>query len=125
MDKLEEFRKFASQKPHLKDLVKEGKTSWQELFEHYDIYGEEDELFKEEEKKEYSSFSEKTTKEEPKKDSLNSIFDTISGFDPDKLSDGLNGMKKILGILQEVTRPEEPINLSRRKMARPYQRNDD
>ena len=73
------------------------------------------------EEKEESSTSE--TKE--KKEGLDSILDAISGFDVDKISDGLNGMKKILNVLSEVTRPEETPPLSRRKMSKPYQRNDD
>ncbi|MCH5172428.1 MAG: hypothetical protein J1F31_06350 [Erysipelotrichales bacterium] len=123
MNKLEEFREFAKTKPFLKTLVENGTYTWQDLFERYDIYGSEDEVFKEE-KEEEKEESEETTHEE-KKEGLGSILDAISGFDADKISDGLNGMKKILGILSEVTKPDEAPKVSKRKMSRPYQRNDD
>ena len=48
MDKMESFKKFASNKPFLKKKVDNKETSWQELFERYDIYGEDDPIFKEE-----------------------------------------------------------------------------
>lgn len=118
MSKLDEFKAFAHERPFLREKVKQGEMTWQELYERYDIYGPDDEIFKE---KEESSTSE--TKE--KKEGLDSILDAISGFDVDKISDGLNGMKKILNVLSEVTRPEETPPLSRRKMSKPYQRNDD
>lgn len=123
MDKLEEFREFAKTKPFLKTLVENGTYTWQDLFERYDIYGSDDEVFKEEKDKEKEVDGEETREE--KKEGFSSILDAISGFDADKISDGLNGMKKILGILSEVTKPDEAPKLSKRKMSRPYQRNDD
>ena len=123
MDKLEEFREFAKTKPFLKTLVENGTYTWQDLFERYDIYGSDDEVFKEEKDKEKEADGEETREE--KKEGFSSILDAISGFDADKISDGLNGMKKILGILSEVTKPDEAPKLSKRKMSRPYQRNDD
>lgn len=130
MDKLDEFRKFAQSKPHLKEIVKQKKMTWQELYERYDIFGTEDEIFsvptEETKAKPTSSSSSKSAEPETeKKEGLGSILDALSGFDADKISDGLNGMKKILGILSEVTKPEETKSLSKRKMSRPYQRNDD
>lgn len=123
MNKLEEFREFAKTKPMLKDLVEQGKYTWQDLFERYDIYGPEDELFSD--KKEETEESSKSESEGEKKEGLGSILNVLNGFDPDKISDGLNGMKKILNILSEVTKPDEAPKLSKRKVSRPYQRNDD
>lgn len=36
----EDFKKFARNNPHLLDYVQEGKTTWQKLYEVYDLYGE-------------------------------------------------------------------------------------
>lgn len=122
MNKLEEFKEFAKTKPFLRDYVENNKYTWQDLFERYDIYGPDDDVFKED-----TPEQEEATEEpqEEKKEGLGSILDAISGFDADKLSEGLNGMKKILGILSEVTKPDELPKVSKRKMSRPYQRNDD
>lgn len=124
MSKLDEFKAFAHERKHLRELVRQQKYTWQELYERYDIYGPEDELFAFP-KQESESGKEQKEEQPEKKEGLNSILDALSGFDADKISDGLNGMKKILNVLSEVTKPEEMPPLSKRKMSRPYQRNDD
>lgn len=125
MSKLDEFKAFAHERPFLREKVKQGEITWQELYERYDIYGPDDEIFKEKEPKKEEKEESSTSETKEKKEGLDSILDAISGFDVDKISDGLNGMKKILNVLSEVTRPEETPPLSRRKMSKPYQRNDD
>ena len=122
MSKLDEFKAFAHSVPHLKELVQKGKYTWQELYERYDIYGPDDEIFKTKEKEEKEE-----TKKEPKekKEGLESILEAISGFDVEKISEGLNGMKKILNVLSEVTKTDDSPVMSKRKASRPYQRNDD
>lgn len=124
MSKLDEFKEFAHSLPHLRELVRKGKYTWQELYERYDIYGPKDDVFiVKEEIKEDTEESKKETK--TKKEGLDSLLDAISGFDVDKISDGLNGMKKILNVLSEVTRTDDTPPISKRKSSRPYQRNDD
>lgn len=125
MSKLDEFKAFAHERLFLREKVKQGEMTWQELYERYDIYGPDDEIFKEKEPKKEEKEESSTSETKEKKEGLDSILDAISGFDVDKISDGLNGMKKILNVLSEVTRPEETPPLSRRKMSKPYQRNDD
>lgn len=49
----------------------------------------------------------------------------ISGFDADKIQEGLNGMKKILAVLGELSKPEEQDVFDAMSTKRPYQRNDD
>lgn len=131
MEKFEEFKEYCKEKEYLKDFVKEGKYSWQELFEIYDIYGPEAEEFKEPEVEEEKLEEETDEKEETnksagtKKEGLGGIFDLISGFDADKIQEGLNGMKKILAVLGEISKPDEADFVNQRSMKRPYQRNDD
>lgn len=113
MDKMEEFKKFASSKPFLKKKVENKETTWQELYERYDIYGENDDIFKENEKE----------SKRKNVDSFSSFMDMINNIDIDKITEGLNGMKKVLSILSEVTNKDE--NTSRKKMNQPYERDID
>ena len=63
---------------------------------------------------------------EEKDDSLSSFINMISGLDVDKISDGLNGMKKILNILSEITVNDDVSSFtSARRNQRPYKRDDD
>ncbi len=120
MATFEEFKSFIRDKPYLKEKVKNNKTTWQELFERYDLYGKDDDIFKEDEINEEVK-DEKETKEE----NFSSFFNMLSGIDVDKISDGLNGMKKILSILSEITATEDVSSFSTRRNQKPYKRDDD
>ena len=61
MSKKEEFKLFASKNKYLSDLVREGKTTWQSLFETYDIYGSDASIW-DDFKNDYKKEEKKTTK---------------------------------------------------------------
>ena len=42
MSKKEEFKAFAKTHPELINSIRKGDSSWQDLYEIYDIYGEDD-----------------------------------------------------------------------------------
>lgn len=94
MDKLEEFKLFVKDKPYLANKVKDGTFSWQTLYETYDIFGKDHEFFKEEQE-----IRQEESKES--KDSLNKIVDQLKNVDTKKISDGLENVKKIVGIIDE------------------------
>ncbi|MGM9858254.1 MAG: spore coat protein YlbD [Bacilli bacterium] len=131
MNKLDEFKEFIKNHRYVFKLIETKKYTWQELYERYDIFGPDDKIFKEENNEaEEDSHSNKEEENErssskAKENTSNNIFDTIAGIDVDKISDGLNGMKKILNILNEVTKPEDQPIVTRRKMSKPYKRSDD
>ena len=98
MDKLDEFKMFIKDKPFLKDRVNRGETSWQSLYETYDLFGKDADIFKEEARNGNSS----------KNGSPTSLLKMLEGVNLDKINENLEGMKKILGVLGEFTRKEEP-----------------
>ena len=112
---MESFKRFASNKPFLKKKVENKETTWQELFERYDIYGEDDPIFKEESENKGNTNRQDT--------SFSSFIDMLNSIDIDKISEGLNGMKKVLSILSEITKKED--SPSKSKMNRPYERDVD
>ena len=115
MSKMDEFKKFVSDKSYLKDKINRKETTWQELYEHYDLYGENDEIFKE-------SNQDNGGKEKYDK-GLNGIFDMLSGIDIDKIADGLNGMRKVLGIISELTSSQD--EKVKERNSKPFNRVDD
>ena len=46
MERKKEFKEFVKKNEYVYQLVKDKKYSWQELYEFYDIYGEEADVFK-------------------------------------------------------------------------------
>ena len=122
-NKFDSFREFVKEKPFLKDKVRNKETTWQELFERYDLYGEDDEIFIE--KVEDKEVEDSTDDKEENEEGISSILGLLAGLDMDKISESLNSMKKVLNILSEVTKKDdEPITSSRRK-SRPYVKEDD
>lgn len=101
MDKLDEFKEFIKDKPFLREKVNNKETTWQNLYETYDLFGKDADVFKE-------------TKSEQRKENTNknptptSLLKMLEGVNLDKINENLEGMKKILGVLGEFTRKEEP-----------------
>lgn len=96
MDKLEEFKIFVKDKPYLANKVKDGTFTWQTLYETYDIFGKDHEFFKDDskDKEEPSSSNEPT-------DNVNKLINNLKKVDTKKISDGLENVKKIVGLIDE------------------------
>lgn len=102
MDKLDEFKAFVKDKPYLAAKVKDGTFSWQTLYETYDIFGKDHEFFKDDSQNdnnhENSSSNENTNNGS---DNLNKLFNQLKKVDTKKISDGLENVKKIVGLIDE------------------------
>ena len=86
----EAFKIFAKQHPELAKSVLNGKTSWQKLYELYDIYGEKSTV--------WDSFIEKQVTKEPIKE----LFQTFKNLDMEQVQKGVTSLQKTIGFLQEM-----------------------
>ena len=98
MDKLDEFKQFVKDKPFLANKVKDGTFSWQTLYETYDMFGKDHEFFKDDTINETTSDNKEDDKNN---DSLGKLFKQLSKVDTKKISDGLENVKKIVGLIDE------------------------
>ena len=116
MDKLDEFKEFIKDKPFLKERVDNKETTWQSLYETYDLFGKDAEVFKNNSVEENNIRSNSGNRN-------NSILKMLEGVNLDKISENLEGMKKILGVLGEFSKKEEPKNNRRNnyKSSRRYE----
>lgn len=96
MDKLEEFKAFIKDKPYLASKVKDGTFTWQTLYETYDMFGESHEFFKDDSKSETTN-----TEERDSNDKIGNFFKQLQKIDTKKISDGLENVKKIVGLIDE------------------------
>ena len=96
MTKKDEFKIFASKNKYLANAVNSGKTTWQKLFEMFDIYGEKSDI--------WNSFKiVKEVKEEKNLSStVKSVIDNIKKIDVDKLEENIGSLQKALGFLEEI-----------------------
>ncbi len=92
MTKKEQFKTFAAMHPELVSYIKRGETSWQKLYEIYDIYGEND-----------SAWQEYFKKEIPNDYNFKSLTDKIKNIDLSSIQQHINTAQKALGIVQELT----------------------
>ena len=101
MDKLEEFKTFIKDKPYLANKVKDGTFSWQTLYETYDLFGKEHEFFKDDSKVEENGNVENEDRAINSGDTINRVLKQLQKVDTKKISDGLDNVKKIIGLIDE------------------------
>lgn len=101
MDKLEEFKTFIKDKPYLANKVKDGTFSWQTLYETYDLFGKEHEFFKDDSKVEENENVENEDRAINSGDTINRVLKQLQKVDTKKISDGLDNVKKIIGLIDE------------------------
>ena len=98
MNKKEEFKTFIKNNTEFIEAVKSGKTTWQKLYEIYDLYGEEESAWK-------SFRVVKETKKESKLSSLGikDVIKSLKNIDVDSLQESLSSIQKAAGFLEELT----------------------
>lgn len=90
----ETFKEFISKKPELIDYIKNGEMTWQKFYELYDIYGEDETVWR---------------KYEPQKQKLK-VTELINKFDPQTMQKHLETAQKALDIFSEfATKSENKI----------------
>lgn len=92
MDKKESFKNFAKSHPELVNSIKSGDTSWQKLYEIYDIYGEDDRA--------WNTYFNKNTSTSS---NFGNISDIVKNIDMDSVQKHINTAQKALGLVQELT----------------------
>lgn len=86
------FKTFARSHPELAKNVMSGKTSWQKLYELYDIYGENSNV--------WDTYFSKPI--EVAQSSIKDMFNTIKNLDMDSVQKGVTNLQKTIGLLQEL-----------------------
>ena len=84
----ENFKNFVRNNPNLVKYVKENKTTWQQLFETYELYGEDINIWKQ------------YTNETKLTNSFNEIINTIKNIDLEKLQNGIESIQSTISLIQ-------------------------
>ena len=83
----ENFKIFARSHPELISSVMSGNTSWQKLYELYDIYGDNNDV--------WSRYITNTTDV-----SFKDVFQKIKNIDMDSFQKGVDNLQKTIGMIQ-------------------------
>ncbi len=99
MSKKDEFKEFARTNKQFSSLVNSGKTTWQKLYETFDIYGAESDI--------WEKFKEQKSTESKTSDGVKSILNNLKNIDMDKLEENIGSLQKALGFLEEIVLSRE------------------
>ncbi len=112
--RMDQFREFVNKHPLLRDEVRSGKVTWQNIYEEWVLYGESNEQWKAYEEKESQTEStpNQTTQQAStvvNLDSIKSIVNYIQKLNPDTVNKTLNTVQKVIQIVQTVNGGRTPI----------------
>ncbi len=117
MSNIEEFKAFVRKNPTLINYVKEGKNTWQEFYELYDLYKEDLSIWNKYLKKE-------TT--DNRSFNINNILDYAKNIDATKLQDGITSIQKAIDLFGGMLTKDSPKEENNTYRPRPvYRRFDD
>ena len=85
----ESFKLFAKSHPELIEYVNNGKMTWQNFYEIFEIYGEDNEVWK-------------TYFHRDSKLDFSSIKDIFKNIDSDNIQKHINNAQKAIGVVQEL-----------------------
>lgn len=100
--KKDEFKEFVKKNPKLINFVKNNTMTWQNFYELYDLYGEDENIWKpylsNEEIKNNKTISALTVSE---------VINWIKNIDLDSLKEGIGNLERVVGLIQDFTKKKD------------------
>lgn len=104
--RMDQFRAFVEKHPTLKEEVRNKKTTWQNVYEEWYLYGENNDSWKQYEQisqpKSQEASTEKTSSSIVNMDSIKSIMGYVQKLNPDSVNKTLNTAQKVIQIVQSI-----------------------
>lgn len=94
MDRKSEFKEFVKKYPSFASYVQNKNTTWQELYELWDMYGDDDKVF--------SRYKTVGT-------DLNNVINGIKNINMDNVKKNLNSIEKGIKLLQDFVKKEDSV----------------
>ena len=108
--KKEQFKEFVKKNPKLIKYVKNNEMTWQKFYEMYDIYGEENSVWKD-----YMEVQNETTEEKKIEKAgkaglagltLSEVVNWFKNVDLDGLQEGIGNVQRVLGVVQDFSKKD-------------------
>ncbi len=93
----ETFKIFAKNHPELATSVLKNTTTWQKLYEIYEIYGESSNIWNT-----YITPSNTASSLNKTSTSFKDLFNTVKNIDLDSVQKGVENLQKTIGLLQDI-----------------------
>jgi len=103
MTNVDNFKSFVKKNPKLVTYVRNGTSSWQQFYELYDLYGEDDNIWKDY-LTDYSTRKVKanTNAVNGGSNSFASILEMAKNIDTNKLQDGITSIQKAISLFGDM-----------------------
>lgn len=117
MSNIDNFKYFVRKNPILIDYVKDGKKTWQEFYELYDLYKEDSNIWDKYLKKEINN--DRTI-------NISNILNYAKNIDVNKLQDGISSIQKAIDLFGGMINKDNNSSTNNTYRPRPvYRRFDD
>lgn len=94
------FKEFVKKNPNLIKFVKNGDMNWQKFYEMYDLYGEEESVWK---KYLDNDFKNETVKDISKTTAFADFLAFLKTVNLDSLQEGIGSIQRVLGVFQDFS----------------------
>jgi len=91
------FKSFARIHPELASTVLNGNATWQQLYELFEIYGENNSIWNQ-----YLNSSSLTDIASTSTTTFKDFFNTMKNLDMDSVQKGITNLQKTIGLLQDI-----------------------
>ena len=122
-NKLDSFKEFVRNNSYLINYTKTGNKSWQDLYEIYDLYGEDTDAWNR-----YLNNDEKNTTTTNNTKSSNYLEEMVrmaKNIDVDKVQEGITSLQKTLGLFGDLFTSKSNNNTKEYNPRPLYRRFDD
>ena len=124
MTNIDNFKTFVKQNPILTSHIKNGNMSWQKFYELYDLYGEENEVWKD-----YISNNTLSTRESQKttitSNTLSNLINMAKNLDANKVQEGITSIQKAISLFGDIILKDKTDTTSSYSPRPIYRRFDD
>ena len=93
MEKKEEFKSFVKNYPSFADHIQNKNTTWQELYELWDMYGDDEKVF--------SKYKTNFTTD------FSNLISSIKNINMENVKKNLNGIEKGIKLVQDLIKKED------------------
>ena len=108
--KKEEFKQFVKNNPKLIKFVNNNEMTWQKFYEMYDLYGEEESIWKDyigESNNEVNQKNMSTPKPAGIGSlSLSEVVNWFKNVDLDGIQEGIGNVQRVLGVVQDFSKKD-------------------
>ena len=109
--KKDEFKEFVKKNPILISYVKKNEMTWQKFYEMYDLYGEDNSIWKDYlEKNNQESVNNNLSKNIVNGLTLNEFLNWFKNIDLDSIQEGIGNFQRVLGVVQDLSKGENDSN---------------